>query len=114
MAVDRNPEEIWEHIAYAAGPPETLTFQLDELPGLTAAKAAPTTGDWPTVIQAVLQSAYAHYANLPTADKPEACTITQSVSAVTSGDFAGSSRVITTFTAYVAIPVPGTVEPEPA
>ena len=114
MAVDRNPEEVWENIAYAAGPPETLTFRLAELPGLTSVTAAPTTGDWPSVLQAVLQAAYVHYANLDAGDKPAACTITQTVAPVTSGDFAGSSRVITTFTSYVAIPAPGTVVPEPA
>lgn len=51
----------------------TISIDIADLDGLTAAEANATTGDLRSVALAFPSTFYAHYAGLATADKPARC-----------------------------------------
>jgi hypothetical protein len=78
-----------------------ITIPIADLDGLTAAEANATTGDWREIIYAICVTAFKHYNDLATADKPVAFIASPpSRYAVTSGDLSGTFRESFTFQFY--------------
>lgn len=71
----------------------TISIDIADFDGLTAAEANATTGDWRQIVLAFMSTLYTHYASLATADKPVALvTPAPSQFPVSSGDLAGTFK----------------------
>ena len=87
-----------------------ITIPLAAIDGLTAAEAHTTTGDWRSIMLSLISTAYRHYDELATADRPLAFVANDpTVQAVTSGSFAGSYRSGYTFTIMTTYATPDVV-----
>ena len=101
MAFNKAPTALWPSYSYADA---TLSIPLAALDGLSAAEADATTGDWRAIMQALQVTLYNHYNGLDAGDKPEAMTVsTPSVSAISSGDFAGTVKATYSASYYLTL-----------
>lgn len=90
MAVNVSPTAMWSGFAFDG---TDLKIPLADLPGLSAADANATTGDYRAVLLAFISLAYAYYTALADADKPKAFLVrVPAVTPVTSGDLAGTFK----------------------
>lgn len=104
MPVSIAPEDLWP--GYTSDT-TSLTIPISALPGLTAAEADATTGDWRNVLLALVSSAYAHYAGLPDADRPQAMQIDPpQMYPVTSGPLEGTFRTTYSLVFFCEYAVP--------
>lgn len=111
MAFNKAPTSLWP--SYTSDG-TNITIPIAAIDGLTAAEAHTTTGDWRSIMLSLISTAYRHYDELATADKPLAFTASDpTVQAVTSGSFAGSYRTAYTFTLYTTYATPDMAD-EPA
>ena len=98
MAFVDTPTLLWP--SYSSNG-TNITIPIAALDGLTAAEADTTTGDWRSIMLSIISTAYRYYDSLATEDKPTALTMAQpTISAITSGTFAGTFRTTYSFTLY--------------
>ena len=91
-----------------------ITIPIAALDGLTAAEAHTATGDWRSIMLAIISTAYRYYDSLDAADKPTALTMSQpTISAVSTGSFAGTFRTGYSFSFYNEYATPDIAD-EPA
>ena len=87
-----------------------ITIPIAAIDGLTDAEAHTTTGDWRSIMLALIATAHRYYDTLATADKPLAFVANDpTVQSVTSGSFAGSYRTTYTFTIMATLGTPDVV-----
>jgi hypothetical protein len=90
MAFNKVPTSMWP--SYTSDG-TNITIPIAALDGLTAAEANATTGDWRSIMLAFCSTAYRHYSELATADKPAMFTASMpTISPVTQGSLAGTFR----------------------
>lgn len=95
MAFVKAPTSLWP--SYTSDG-TNITIPIAALDGLTAAEAHTTTGDWRSIMLAICSTAYRHYSELATADKPTMFTASMpTISPVTSGTLAGTFRTTYSF-----------------
>lgn len=98
MAFNKAPTTIWP--SYTSDGTD-ITIPIAALDGLTAAEAHTTTGDWRSIMLAIVSTAYRYYSELADADKPTALTMSQpTITAVSTGSFAGTYRTGYSFSFY--------------
>ena len=101
MAFNKAPTALWPSYTYAN---DALVIPLAALDGLSAAEANATTGDWRAIMQALQVTLYNHYNELPALDKPESMVVsTPSVSAISSGNFAGTIKATYSASYYLTL-----------
>ena len=111
MAFVKAPTSMWP--GYTSNG-TTISIPISVLEGLTAAEAHTTDGDWRNIMLAICSTAYSHYKNLPTEDRPTAFQAgAPQITAVTSGLLDGTFRTIYSFTFLNDYAVPNVAD-EPA
>ena len=95
MAFVKAPTSLWP--SYTSDG-TNITIPIAALDGLTAAEAHTTTGDWRSIMLSICSTAYRHYSELATADKPQMFSASMpTISPVTSGTLAGTFRTTYSF-----------------
>lgn len=90
MAFVKAPTEMWP--GYTSDG-TNITIPIAALDGLTAAEAHTTTGDLRSIMLAICSTAYRHYSELATAERPVMFTASMpTISPVSSGMLAGTFR----------------------
>ena len=95
MAFNDAPTTLWP--SYSSDG-TYITIPIAALDGLTSAEAHTTTGDWRSIMLAICSTAYRHYSELATENKPTMFTASMpTISPVTSGTLAGTFRTTYSF-----------------
>ena len=95
MAFVKAPTSLWP--SYSSDG-TNITIPIAALDGLTAAEAHTSTGDWRSIMLAMCSTAYRHYSELATANKPQMFSASMpTISPVTSGTLAGTFRTTYSF-----------------
>ena len=90
MAFNKAPTSLWP--SYTSDG-TNITIPIAALDGLTSAEAHTSTGDWRSIMLAICSTAYRHYSELATADKPTMFTASMpTISPVSSGTLAGTFK----------------------
>lgn len=88
-----------------------ITIPLADIPGLTAAEAHTSTGDWRNIFLSLCHTVLTHYDSLATADRPVAFIADMpTVGRVRSGDLAGALRQVYSFDFYNELPLTDVVD----
>lgn len=91
MAVDLTPSALFGADYSSDG--TYITIPISAIQGLTAGEAHATTGDWREIFYGMCVSAFVHYIELPTANKPTAFKASPPTRyAVESGALSGTFR----------------------
>jgi hypothetical protein len=95
MAFVKAPTSLWP--SYTSDG-TNITIPIAALDGLTSAEAHTTTGDWRSIMLSICSTAYRHYAELATADKPVAFTASMpTITPIPSGSLAGTFKTTYSF-----------------
>ena len=95
MAFVKAPTSLWP--SYTSDG-TNITIPIAALDGLTAAEADTTTGDWRSIMLSVSSTAYRHYSELATANKPTMFTaLMPTVTPISSGTLAGTFKTTYSF-----------------
>jgi hypothetical protein len=98
MAFNPAPTSLWP--SYTSDG-TNITIPIAALDGLTSAEAHTTTGDWRSIMLSICSTAYRHYAELATADRPVAFVATMpTTTPVSSGSLAGTFKTTYPFIFY--------------
>lgn len=90
MAFSKVPTTLWP--SYSSDGTH-ITIPIAALDGLTSAEAHTTTGDWRSIMLSIISTAYRHYSELATADKPRAfIAYAPTTYPITSGTLAGTFK----------------------
>lgn len=108
MAFNKAPTSLWP--SYTSDG-TNITIPIAALDGLTAAEAHTTTGDLRSIMLAMCSTAYRHYSELATADRPVAFTASApSIAAITSGTLDGTFKTTYSFIFHNAYATPNVAD----
>jgi hypothetical protein len=111
MAFNDAPTTLWP--SYTSDG-TNITIPIAALDGLTDAEAHTSTGDWRSIMLAICSTAYRHYSELLTADKPTMFIASMpTITPVSSGTLAGTFKTTYSFVFYNEYCVPDVAD-EPA
>jgi len=95
MAFVKAPTSLWP--SYTSDG-TNITIPIAALDGLTAAEAHTSTGDWRSIMLSICSTAYRHYSELATADKPTMFIASMpTITPVSSGTLAGTFKTTFSF-----------------
>lgn len=102
---DRAITDVFPNCVAVAGQTaaDQIAFDLADLPGLTNSDLVPATGDWPTLLLALVNAAYTAVVSMADADAPQAITISRSQQVMTSGTWDGKQLTQITIRAYTDV-----------
>jgi hypothetical protein len=111
MAFNDAPTTLWPDYTSDG---TNITIPIAALDGLTVGEAHTTTGDWRSIMLAICSTAYRHYSELLTADKPTMFIASMpTITPVSSGTLAGTFKTTYSFVFYNEYCVPDVAD-EPA